>query len=226
VRIFDIPCPSGLAPLKLREGAVRRGYSLLVCSIFNFLLLPPGGFCCFEVCQYVCHDLRMVKFTTTILKFEKQGEKTGWTYFNIPADIAQELKSGNKKEFKVKGKLDNYVIKRVSLYPAGGGAFIMALNATIRKGLGKRYGAMLKVQLEADYSEFIFNEDFLDCLDDEPKAKEFFQTLPGSHQRYFSKWIDDAKTEPTKTKRITMAVNSLAKHWGYVEMLRASQGKK
>jgi uncharacterized protein YdeI (YjbR/CyaY-like superfamily) len=66
----------------------------------------------------------------------------------------------------------------------------------------------------------------MDCLADEPGAREFFQTLPGSHKRYFSKWIDDAKTEPTKTKRITLAVNALAKHRGYGEMLRASQGKK
>ena len=33
----------------------------------------------------------MVQFTTTIHKFEKQGEKTGWTYVEIPADIAGQL---------------------------------------------------------------------------------------------------------------------------------------
>lgn len=167
----------------------------------------------------------MVKFSCTILKFDKQGEKTGWTYIEVPADLAQKLKPGNKREFKVKGKLDNYEIKRLSVMPMGGGAFIMPINAGIRKGIGKRYGAMLKVQLEADNSEFIFNKDFMDCLDDEPKAKDFFISLTGSHQRYFSKWIDSAKTEPTKIKRITMAVNALAKKWGYPEMLRASQGK-
>ena len=84
---------------------------------------------------------------------------------------------------------------------------------------------MLKVQLAEDKSVFVFNKDFIECLDDEPTAKEFFQSLTGSHQRYFSRWIDDAKTEPTKVKRITMAVSALAKKWGYPEMLRASQGK-
>ena len=167
----------------------------------------------------------MVKFSCTILKFDKQGEKTGWTYIEIPADLAQKLKPGNKREFKVKGKLDNYEIKRLSVMPMGGGAFIMPINAGIRKGIGKRYGAMLKVQLEVDNSEFIFNKDFMDCLDDEPKAKDFFISLTGSHQRYFSKWIDSAKTEPTKTKRIEMAVNALARKLGYSEMSRASQGK-
>jgi hypothetical protein len=156
-------------------------------------------------------------------RFEKQGEKTGWTYIEIPADIAQKLKPGNKKEFKVKGKLDALAIKRVSLMPMGGGRFIMPVNAAMRKGLGKRHGAMVKVQIEADDSAFVFNKDFMECLDDEPKAKEFFQSLTGSHQRYFSKWIDDAKTEPTRIKRITLAVNSLAKKWGYPEMIRSQK---
>lgn len=169
--------------------------------------------------------MKPVKFTVTIHKFDKQGEKTGWTYFEIPADIAQQLKPGNKKEFKVKGKLDNYAINRVSLLPMGGGKFIMPLNTAMRRATGKKAGAMLNVQLEADNSEFVFNTDFMDCLADDPAAKQFFQSLPGSHQRYFSKWIDSAKTEPTRTKRIAMAINALAKKWGYAEMIRASQGK-
>jgi hypothetical protein len=167
----------------------------------------------------------MVQYTTTIHRFEKQGEKTGWTYIEVPADIAQKIKPGNKKEFKVKGKLDKHTIKRVSVLPMGGGSFIMALNAALRKAIGKRHGAMVKVQLEADDSPFIFNADFMDCLNDEPEAIRFFKTLAGSHQRYFSKWIDDAKTDPTKTKRIALAVTALSKKQGYPEMLRSQQKK-
>jgi len=167
----------------------------------------------------------MVRFTVTLHKFEKQGEKTGWTYFEVPADLAQKLKPGNRKEFKVKGKLDKHPINRASLIPMGGGVFIMPVNAAMRKAIGKRHGAMVKVQLEVDDSAFIFNKDFMDCLGFEPDAKKHFQSLTGSHQRYFSKWIDSAKTEPTKTKRIAMAVNALSKKWGYPEMLRAAAGK-
>lgn len=166
-----------------------------------------------------------VVFTATIHKYEKQGEKTGWTYIEIPADIAQQVKPGNKKEFKVKGKLDTHTITRQSVMPLGGGTFILPLNADLRKAIGKRKGAMLKLQLEEDKSEFVFNPDFMECLEDEPAAQIFFKGLTGSHQRYFSKWIDSAKTEPTRVKRITMAVNALAKKWGYSEMIRASQGK-
>jgi len=167
----------------------------------------------------------MVQFTATIHKFGKKGEKTGWTYFEMPADIVQQLKPGNKKEFKVKGKLDGYAIRRVSVLPMRGGLFIMPLNTVMRRAIGKKQGAILTVQLTEDKSDFVFNKDFMDCLDDEPAAKEFFQSLTGSHQRYFSKWIDSARTEPTKTKRIAMAITALARKRGYPEMIRASQGK-
>jgi hypothetical protein len=168
----------------------------------------------------------MVQYTTTIRKFDKQGEKTGWTYIEVPVDIAEKIKPNNKKSFRVKGKLDNFKIAGIALLPMGGGAFIMAINGTMRKGIGKRNGAMVNVQLTEDKSDFVFNKDFMDCLADEPAAIEFFKTLPGSHQRYFSKWIDDTKTEPTKTKRIAQAVSSLSKKMGFTEMMRSLKKNK
>ena len=165
-----------------------------------------------------------IQFTTTILQFGAKGEKTGWTYIEIPPDLVQQLKPGNKKEFKVKGKLDKHTINRLSVLPIGGGAFILPLNANLRKAIAKKKGAMLQVSLQEDKSEFVFNPDFMECLADDPAAKTFFESLTGSHQRYFSKWIDSAKTEPTKVKRIAMAVNALAKKWGYGGMIRGGNG--
>jgi hypothetical protein len=168
----------------------------------------------------------MLQFTTTILKFESQGEKTGWTYIEIPADIAQKLKPGNKKSFRVKGKLDNLSFSGIALLPMGGGKFIMALNAAIRKGIGKRKGAMLKVQLQTDGKEYQLSPELMKCLHDEPKALEFFKILPKSHQNYFSKWIESAKTPQTKTKRIAQTVNGLSRKQNYGEMLRALKKKE
>ena len=91
-----------------------------------------------------------IKFTTRILQFAEQGEKTGWTYIEIPADIVQQLKPGNKKTFRVKGKLDDFPIRQIAIMPRGDGSFIMPVNATLRKGIGKRKGAMLQVLLEED----------------------------------------------------------------------------
>ncbi len=168
----------------------------------------------------------MIQFSVTIHKFEKQGEKTGWTYIEIPGDVARKIKPGNKKSFRVKGKLDNYKIAGVSLLPMGGGSFIMPINASMRKGIGKRHGAMLKVQLEEDKKPYQLDADFLECLQDEPKAFGAFNALPRSFQNYYSKWIESAKTEPTKTKRIAHAVSTLAKGMNFSEMMRAKQKER
>jgi sugar phosphate isomerase/epimerase len=168
----------------------------------------------------------MIKFTTTIKKFEKQGEKTGWTYIEILADKARLLKPDNKKSFRVKGKLDDYVLKQAALLPMGNGSFILALNLTMRKAIKKVKGATVIVQMEVDEKLLVLNASFMECLADEPKAIKHFNTLAKSHQAYFSKWIDSAKTEETMTKRIGISVNALLKGWGYGEMIRAETQKR
>ncbi|HEY6161347.1 MAG TPA: YdeI/OmpD-associated family protein [Bacteroidia bacterium] len=163
----------------------------------------------------------MIRFTASILKFGEQGEKTGWTYIVIPANVAQKLRPGNKRSFRVKGELDAYPIKAVALLPMGEGDFIMPLNGAMRKALKKQKGDKLIAQLQEDKSDFVFDADLMTCLNDEPSALQFFKKLPGSHQRYFSKWIQSAKTDATKAKRIAQAVNALARGLGYAQMLRA-----
>ncbi len=92
----------------------------------------------------------MVSFTVLLFRFEKKGEKSGWTYIDVPADIAQQLIPRNKKSFRVKGFLDQFAISGVALMPVGEGDFIMAINGEMRKSIRKREGAMLNVSLELD----------------------------------------------------------------------------
>ena len=161
-----------------------------------------------------------VTITTLIKKFGSMGEKTGWTYVEVPFEYADKLNPGVKTSYRVKGKLDDLSVKQLALLPMGGGDFIFPLNTDMRKKLGKRAGNSLTLKINIDNDAFSFNEDFMACLSDEPKALNFFETLTGSHQKYFSKWIDSAKTDETKAKRITKAVNALARKMGYAEMIR------
>jgi hypothetical protein len=162
----------------------------------------------------------MIKFTSIILKFDKQGEKTGWTYIEITADIAGKLYPGYKKSFRVKGKLDDHEFNQVAILPMGDGNFIMPLNAGIRKAIGKRKGAKIEVQMILDTNEYVLNKELMECLADEPAALLFFNSKPKSFQHYYSKWIESAKTDTTKAKRIAMAVSSLANKIEFGEMLR------
>jgi len=163
----------------------------------------------------------MIQFTTTIKKFNKQGEKTGWTYIEVPAGAAQKLNPENKKGFRVKGSLDQYSISMVALLPMGGGDFIMPLNAQMRKGIKKQKGAKLNVKLEVDTNEIKPPSELIECLEEEHKALEYFNSLTKGHQNYFTNWINSAKTDPTKAKRIAAAINALDKHWDFGQMMRA-----
>lgn len=168
----------------------------------------------------------MISFTTIIRKFNKKGEKTGWTYIEIPPDLADELKPGNKKSFRVKGKLDAFAIEQVAILPMGDGNFILPINAGMRKSIAKKEGAMINVKLQEDKKEYQLNAEFMECLADEPEGLKFFTSKPASHQRYYSKWIESAKTEVTKTKRIAIAVSSLAQKMDFGEMLRSQKQMK
>jgi len=165
----------------------------------------------------------MIKFETLILKFADQGEKTGWSYIDIPADIAQKLKPNNKKSFRVRGILDNFAVAGLALMPMGDGNFIMALKAEVRKGIRKNAGAMLQVSLEEDTDYKIeMPADLKECFDfEEPDAINFFNGLAKSHREYFIKWINEAKTNETRAKRIINTVNAMLRKWSYNEMLRA-----
>lgn len=168
----------------------------------------------------------MISFNTTIMKFGGQGEKTGWTYIPIPANIAVQLQPAHKKSFRVKGTLDAHPINGVALVPMGSGDYIMALNADLRKKLGKRKGATLNVQLTLDTVPYQINTSFMECMEDEPAALLYFKSLPLAHQHYFSKWIESAKSEPTQVKRISQAVSALALKMGYPEMIRSKKSEK
>jgi hypothetical protein len=167
----------------------------------------------------------MVTYTTTILKFEEQGEKTGWTYIEIPPDIAEAINPGCRKSYRVKGMLDKHNIKGVSILPMGSGSFIIPLKADLRKAIHKNKGAMLQVSLELDATEYQLHPEFMACLEEVPEALERFNAMPRSHQNYYSKWIESAKTAATQEKRIVTAVSSLAQGLNYAEMIRA-QSKK
>lgn len=165
----------------------------------------------------------MIKFTTVLQKFADQGEKTGWTYIEIDSALASQLNAGVKKSFQIKGMLDNFKFEGKSLLPMGNGNFILAINAEMRKGLKKRIGNSVTVQMSLDTTKKPLSSDFLECLEDEPKALEKFKSLTPSHQKYFSNWIETAKTEATKTKRISMAIIALAQGFGFPEMLKMNR---
>lgn len=167
----------------------------------------------------------MHTFTALLQRFGPKGEKTGWTYIEISDDVTGTLRPGQKTSFRVRGTLDALVIKQIALIPMGeaggtGCSFIMPINANMRRALRKEAGASVLVSLNVDTDPISLSADLMTCLADDPTALDFFNTLPQGHRNYFSNWIESAKTDATKTKRIAQAVTGLSRGMGYGEMVR------
>lgn len=165
----------------------------------------------------------MIRFTVTIQQDSRDPEKQGWSFIIINRTLADKLNPGVRKGFRVKGKLDNYEIKQTSLLPVSGERFMLPINATMRKATGKKAGDKLVVQMELDNTKLKLSADLLVCLKDEPTAEKYFKSLPPSHQRYYCNWIDGAKTETTRAKRIALALAALSRKMHFGLMLREAK---
>lgn len=169
----------------------------------------------------------MITFEAEIERFSKMGEKTGWTFVTIPKDVANQIKPDCRKSFRVKGLLDELHVTGMSFIPMGEGDFILALNSSIRKQLKKEEGAKLHMQLEEDKTFKIeMPEDLELCLLEERHFLENFLSLPKSHQNYYINWLNTAKTEPTRIKRLTQIVIAMDKKQNFSEMMRSYKNEK
>ena len=169
----------------------------------------------------------MVTFKAEIERFAEMGEKTGWTYVFIPLAIANMIKPDCRKSYRVKGRFDHIEIEGIALVPMGEGNFIMALNAGIRKQLKKDLGGVLELALEEDTTFKIeLPEDLEVCLSDEPHLLKNFLKQPKSHQNWYINWLNSAKTEATRTKRIVKIVLAMDKDWDFGTMMRDGKPRK
>ena len=168
----------------------------------------------------------MVHFTATIKKFDSKGEKTGWSYIEIPADLTKKLHKTDHRSFRVKGTLDSCPVKAMALLPMGEGNYIMALNAAVRKQLKKKPGAVVKLSIEVDTAEVEIPEELRICLEDEPEAAQWFSNMKMGERNYYIKWIMSAKTENTRAKRIAMAINAFLRQMDFGAMLREEKKNK
>ncbi|HQQ93011.1 MAG TPA: YdeI/OmpD-associated family protein [Bacteroidia bacterium] len=164
-------------------------------------------------------------FNAALQKFSSKAEKTGWTYVEMPFDIERKLKLKSRREFRIKGKIDDVKIERLVCYPMKGEGFIIALNAELRKKLGKREGAIVSVKFVLDKSAALKSQELLDCLETEPEALKQFNSLLLSHQNYFHRYVYTAKGADTRAGRIVNVIHAMYKKMNFGEMVRSLKAK-
>ena len=159
----------------------------------------------------------------TLYKFGRKGEKTGWTYIEFSEEFIQNINPGVRKTFRVKGKIDAYEFSGLNSVPMGKGVFILPINQNVRRIIKKKENDTVEIEINLDLTSFELDNDFLEYLETEKNALNFFNTLTRSHQNYFSKWISSAKSPITKANRISETVIALSKKQNYSEMIRSKK---
>jgi len=158
----------------------------------------------------------MVTFTVPIFKMNTKG---GWSYVIIDKKYAERLKPKTRTSFRVKGTLDKHPIQKTSLLPMRDGNFMLPINAAIRKGTGKQARDRLKISLELDERKLTLSKDLIECLQDDREAMKFFKSQSAYNQYYFSKWVEDAKTAHTKTKRLITCLKAFSQKLNFMETM-------
>ena len=145
---------------------------------------------------------KRLSFDTTILQL---GNNTG---ICVPDEVVEELGAGKKPPVNV--TLNDYTYRNT--IAVMGGKFMISVSADIRSKTGIKGGDNIKVTLELDTKprEVEVPADFQRLLDENPKAKQFFDTLSYSNKQRYVLPIGQAKTEETRQKRMEKFIIELS----------------
>ena len=128
-------------------------------------------------------------------------------FIDIPIDVEKAF--GSKRP-KVKATFDG-VPYRGMLTRMGGENHILIVLKEIREKIGRSFGDEIKVTVELDTEPRVLEvpKDLLKELKKDKNAKAFFDKLSYSHQREYVLWINGAKKDETRQRRIVKTIEML-----------------
>jgi hypothetical protein len=145
-------------------------------------------------------------------KFKSKLEKAGsWTIVRVPFDAKKEFGSGGYS--RIKGTIDNFEFKGLSLMPMGEGVHCFPVKADMRKAIGKDVGDPVTIILEKDNDEPVidFPGELKEAFKASKEAKKIFDGLSASMRKEYCKYISEGKKKETREKRAVDTVLKLEK---------------
>ncbi|MEP7017903.1 MAG: YdeI/OmpD-associated family protein [Actinomycetota bacterium] len=143
-----------------------------------------------------------MKFRTMIV----QSNKTA-TGIRVPDDVIAAL--GPSRRPPVQVTVNGYTYR--TTVAVMNGAFMFAVSADARKSAGVAGGDEVDVEivLDTEPREVSVPADLQAALDADPEAHQFFQSLSYSHKSSYVLWIESAKKDETRERRIPEAIRML-----------------
>jgi hypothetical protein len=130
-------------------------------------------------------------------------------YVEFPFDVEDLF--GKKGQVKIKAMIDNKVLYRGSLANMGYDCHVLGITQEVRKQINKTFGDIIDIKLEQDLEERVVSipDDVQTQLNKSKKASEFFESLSFTHRKEYMRWVESAKKEETRKKRIVEFVDKM-----------------
>jgi len=129
-------------------------------------------------------------------------------HVDVPPRVSRAL--GGAKRISVRGTVNGEPF-RCTLVPRGDGAHRVAVHSRIWRALGVDAGDKITVELEADDApiEPRVPTDFQRALDRNAEAAEALARKTPRARREIVRWIESAKAQATRDKRIEISMDLL-----------------
>jgi len=131
----------------------------------------------------------------------------GGAFVSVPFDVERVF---GKSRVAVKVTIDGEPY-RGSLIRMGGPSHMLLVLKHIRERIGKGPGDAVDVVVEEDMRPRVVAvpKDLRRALERQPKALLFFRGLSYTGRKEFARWIESAKRDETRTRRVARAVAML-----------------
>lgn len=132
----------------------------------------------------------------------------GGAFVTVPFDVEPVF---GRKRVPIRATFDG-VPYRGTLVRMGESRHLLIIRKEIREQIGKGPGDVVHVTLEEDPEPRVVTlpEDFRAALHAHPDAEARFGALSYTHRKEYVRWIEEAKREATRRRRIEKSIEMLA----------------
>ena len=138
-----------------------------------------------------------------------QNAGGGGAFVKVPFDVERIF--GSKRP-KVRAMIEG-VPYRGLLTRMGGLNHMLIILKGIREQIGKTFGDEIKVSVELDVEERVITVpvELKRAFSSNKEAEAAFEKLSYTHQKEYVTWIEDAKKDETRIRRISQTLELLKK---------------
>ena len=150
-----------------------------------------------------------IRFKAT-LRCRAEPAPAPWTFFVLPVAASSQLPT--RSQVSVAGTLGGQPFQ-ATLEPDGEGGHWLKVEQALREAAGAEAGATVEVELAplAQEPEPAVPDDLRMALAAQPEAKATWDDITAVARRDWIQWVTSGKKAETRTKRIGVACDKLAK---------------